>query len=68
MAGGKKNILQKVRSFAEQVAEKPGETSHPPVFGSATSDTSVVEEVRQVIRAKVTKNLKNLGIGPSLHD
>ena len=47
---------------------KSAEASQPPLSSSTTSDTFVVEEVHQAIRAELTKNLKNLGIGPSLHD
>ena len=47
---------------------KTGEGSQLVVSGSATSDTSAVEEVRQAIREGLKQNLKNLGINPNLRD
>ena len=66
-SGLKGDIMEKNLCVTEQMTEKSGETSQPPESGSRTSDTSVVEEVRQAIRAELTNNLKNLGLGPSLY-
>ena len=56
------------RSAPAIIYRKTGEASQPPVSGSKTSDTSVVDEIRQAIRAELTKNLKNLGINPEIQE
>ena len=55
------------KKLSQEVAQKIA-ASQPLVSGSTTSDTSMVEEVCQAIPTELTKNWKNLGIGPSLHD
>ena len=47
---------------------KSGEVSQHPASGSTTSDTSAVEEACQAICAELTKNLKNLGTNPEIHE
>ena len=54
--------------FDKMMKKKFGEASQPPISGNTTSDTSVIEEVRQAIRAELKQNLKNQGINPGLHD
>ena len=63
-----KTAQPKTRSAFATMYRKTGEASQPPASCSTASDTSVVEEVRQAIRAKLTKNLKNLGINPEIHE
>ena len=60
-------VQPKTRSAAASIYKKSGEASQPPTSSSTTSDTFVVEEVRQAIYAELTKNLKNLGINPEIN-
>ena len=63
----KKNVLQKERSFAEQVTEKFGEASQPPESGSTLCEAAMREEVHQATRAEFAKSLRSVGINPDLY-